>query len=70
MLKSAKFILKFAILAAIMGGDRAWAQDTAKSKDDALDSLMKELRESEKAAGQRPKPGTAQTQKRTSTKEK
>jgi hypothetical protein len=63
MLKSAKFILKFAILAAIMGGDRAWAQDTAKSKDDALDSLMKELRESEKAAAQPAKPGTAETKK-------
>jgi hypothetical protein len=64
VLKSAKFILSFAVLAATTGGDRAWAQDAGKPKDEALDSLMKELRESEKApTTPASKPATAETKK-------
>jgi hypothetical protein len=64
VLKSAKFILAFTILAATTGGDRAWAQDAGKSKDEALDSLMKELRESENAPAKATnKSATAETKK-------
>jgi hypothetical protein len=64
LLKSAKFVLTFTFLAATTGGDIAWAQDTGKSKDEALDSLMKELRESEKSPAQpTSKSATAETKK-------
>ncbi len=70
VLKSAKFILTFAVLAATAASGRAWAQDGSKSKDDALDSLMKELRESEKGPEKPTKPATAETKKATRPQDK
>jgi hypothetical protein len=70
VLKSARFILAFAILAATAGGGRAWAQEAGKSKDDVLDSLMKELRESEKAPAKPAKPDTTETKKATGPQDK
>jgi hypothetical protein len=63
VLKSAAFILTFAVLTAIAATGRAWAQDAGKSKDEALDSLMKELRESEKGGEKPTKPSTAEAKK-------
>jgi hypothetical protein len=68
--KSAKFILTFAVLAATTASGRAWGQDAGKSKDEALDSLMKELRESEKAPAKPAKPATAETKKATGPQDK
>ena len=63
VLKSATFILTFAVLTATAATGRALAQDAGKSKDEALDSLMKELRESENGAEKATKPSTAETKK-------
>ena len=41
------------------GGGRVWAQEKAKTKDDALESLLKELDEPEKAASKSDKPAKA-----------
>jgi hypothetical protein len=68
--KSAKFILTFAMMAAATAGGRAWAQEAAKAKDEALDSLMKELRESEPAPTKSAKPNAQQTKKATGAQDK
>ena len=41
-----QFVLALALVLAVAGGGRVWAQDTAKPKDDALDSLLEKLDES------------------------
>jgi hypothetical protein len=55
-------VCAFAILFAVNSGG-AWAQDTGKTKDEALESLLKELTEPEKGATKSDKAAGSERQK-------
>jgi hypothetical protein len=58
--KSASFICALALMIPLTGVSTVWAQAQGKTKDDALDSLLKELNEPEKPAAKsekQAKPG-------------
>jgi hypothetical protein len=58
--KPASFICALALMIPLTGVSRVWAQGQGKTKDDSLDSLLKELNEPEKPAAKsekQAKPG-------------
>jgi hypothetical protein len=68
--KPVQFVLALAFMFALSGADRVWAQDKAKTKDGALESLLKELDEPEKAASKSDKPAKSAESKAGSSQEK
>ncbi len=50
--ETGSFIFALALVIPLTGVSYVWAQDPAKTKDDALDSLLKELNEPDKPAGE------------------
>jgi hypothetical protein len=57
--KHVQFVIALAFMISVHGAGRIWAQDKAKTKDDALESLLKELEVPEKTASKSDKPGKA-----------
>ena len=57
--KLGQFILALTVMISLSGAGRVWAQDKTKTKDDALESLLKELKEPEKTASKSDKPAKA-----------
>ena len=57
--KSASFVFALALVIPLSGVGDVWAQGQVKSKDDSLDSLLKELNEPEKPAAKSEKQATA-----------
>ena len=62
-------VCALAIFIATAGG-RAWSQETGKTKDDALESLLKELNEPEKGATKSDKAARADGEKAGAAREK
>jgi hypothetical protein len=59
-MKPVHFVFALALMVPIIiGGQCVWAQENAKTKDDALESLLKELDEPDKAASKSDKPAKA-----------
>jgi hypothetical protein len=54
--KPVQFVFALALMISVSGAGRIWAQEKAKTKDDALESLLKELDEPEKAVSKSDKP--------------
>jgi hypothetical protein len=57
--KPVQFVLALGLMISVIGAGRVAAQDKAKTKDDALESLLKELDEPQKAATKSDKPAKA-----------
>jgi hypothetical protein len=68
--KPVQFILALAFMVSASTAGRVWAQDQAKTKDSALESLLKELAEPEKTASKSDKPAKATESKAGSPGEK
>jgi hypothetical protein len=54
--KPVRFVLALAVMVFVSTAGRVWAQDQGKTKDGALESLLKELAEPEKDASKSDKP--------------
>ena len=54
--KPVQFVFALALMISVSGAGRIWAQEKAKTKDDALESLLKELDEPEKAVSKSDRP--------------
>ena len=68
--KLVQFVLALAFMISVTGSGRVWAQEKAKTKDDALESLLKELDQPEKAASKSDKPARAAASKAGTSPEK
>jgi hypothetical protein len=68
--KPVQFVLALAFMFALSGAGRVWAQDKTETKDGALELLLKELDEPEKAASKSDKPAKPAESKAGSSQEK
>jgi hypothetical protein len=68
--KPVQFVFALALMISVSGAGRIWAQEKAKTKDDALESLLKELDEPEKAESKSDKPAKTAKSKAGSSAEK
>ncbi len=61
--KTVQLVVAFTLSLSILGGGRLWAQEKAKTNDDALESLLKELNGPEQGASPSDKPAKAKAAK-------